>query len=57
MLRVPLGNLGSCQCRWPVEEAPLVPGRHLFCGAPTLFGEMYCVPHRALAHPVWRAGE
>lgn len=55
-LRVPLGNLGACQCRWPVEEAPHVNGRHLFCGLPTGFGQMYCAAHeeRSRSRPVWR---
>jgi len=56
-LRVPLGNLGACQCRWPVEAAPLVPGKHLFCGLPTGFGQMYCADHRDKGRVIWRRSD
>jgi hypothetical protein len=45
MLRVPIGNLALGQCRWPVEAAPWVAGKHLFCGRATGFGRLYCPEH------------
>lgn len=50
MLRVPLGQLYNCECRWPVEEAPRVVGGHLFCGRLTRLGEVYCRQHMARAY-------
>jgi hypothetical protein len=58
MLRVPLGNLGARQCRWPVADVGrMVTGRHLFCGLPTGFGQMYCPGHRDRGRVIWRAAE
>jgi hypothetical protein len=55
-LRVPLGNLGACQCRWPVEEIGReITGRHLFCGRATGFGHVYCAEHRARGRIIWRS--
>jgi hypothetical protein len=51
MRLLPLMKLGANQCRWPVEDAPEVPGGHLFCGADTAFGESYCPFHKVMSTP------
>jgi hypothetical protein len=51
MRLLPLMKLGANQCRWPVKDAPEVPGGHLFCGADTAFGESYCAYHKQMAQP------
>lgn len=54
-LRVPLGNLAACQCRWPVEEDWTVAGHFLFCGRPAPFGQVYCQEHRDRGRVIWVA--
>jgi hypothetical protein len=49
MLLVPIGNLALGQCRWPVDYAAWVPGKHLFCGRATGFGRLYCHEHHKLS--------
>jgi hypothetical protein len=49
MLRVPLGQLYACECRWPVGESARAIGRHLFCGKLARPGEVYCPAHMLLS--------
>ncbi|WP_353843531.1 GcrA family cell cycle regulator [Mesorhizobium sp.] len=49
---VPLIRLGSCQCRFPVREDPLVPGGHRFCAGPTSPDRVYCDHHHSIATAV-----
>ena len=57
MRRVPLGDLDSHQCKWPVEYDPTVIGHHLFCGRPTMIERSYCDTHGGRAAAQQRAGE
>jgi hypothetical protein len=50
MRLIPLKDLGPNQCRWPVEQAA-VAGGHLFCGAGTEAGQVYCPWHVRMAKP------
>lgn len=44
--RVPLWELGSRDCRWPVNDAA-VGETHLFCGHEAVDGSSYCAHHKA----------
>jgi hypothetical protein len=49
--RLPLKELRSDQCKWPVAEDAQVIGHYLFCARPTLSGEVYCRKHKAICDP------
>jgi GcrA cell cycle regulator len=49
MRKLPLVELKSNQCRWPLGE--LMDVAHLFCAADTREGEVYCPHHTWMAHP------
>jgi len=44
---IPLLDLESDQCKWPVKE---VNRKHLFCGLPSAEGKPYCNGHCSLAY-------
>jgi hypothetical protein len=46
---VPLIELGYCQCKWPVADAPKAVGGHLFCAAATEPARPYCRQHHDIA--------
>jgi len=49
MRKLPLLQLEPHHCRWPLGE--LMEVAHLFCGADTNDGEVYCPHHMWMARP------
>lgn len=52
--RIPLVDLGACQCRWPLGDPR--DSKFGFCGAKTDAGEVYCAEHTAVAYQVVSRG-
>lgn len=48
---VALKDLDLNQCRFAIEEDPMIVGGHAFCGAPTRPGRVYCPWHSRIVHP------
>lgn len=53
---IPMLDLGSNECRWPVNNAP-VGEAHLFCGCSTDLGKPYCEYHTDMSIGTGTASE